>query len=504
MLEKASNNVRLQLFSDILLNTRDCIIILDEQFEICYWNQKLCNIPGLDSRAVGKPIFSIFDWPELPAVLFNSELGYHETVKRVISKKKEIKILRVLIHSFIHSLTQTRYIVINLSDISEIIATELKEGRASLAKSEFLANLSHEIRTPLVGILGFCEMLSKAKLQTEEIEYLETIEFCALQLMGIVNKVLDLSKMETEEIKIKQKPFNLREMVGKTINTLKPDMEKKGLICRENIAQDIPAILLGDEVKVQQVLANLITNAIKYTETGYIEISLAVDEDKPPAPGYIAVKLSVQDTGSGIPPKQVKQIFEPFIQVNKTEEYNGLGLGLAISKRLVNSMGGEIWYEANGDQGSIFFFSLSLATQDIIIQEEASSYTLPIEKTKNKVMLVEDIAINRKLISLMLKNMGYQVIEAANGQECLDKLNESDPDIIIMDMQMPILDGYEASRQIKKQAQFKHIHIIALTAYAMTSDINKCLEAGCDHYLSKPFTQAQLAEVLDTSSISSG
>ncbi len=497
MLERASANVQVQLFADILFNIKDCIIILDEEFTISYWNQDACNILALGPDVIGKSIFTVFDWPELPAILHHPEIEYQEIIKEIKNANNEVRSFRVLIYSISDSPGSKKHIIINLCDISEIIDAKSREKVANLAKSEFLANLSHEIRTPLVGILGFCELLNKSKLEAEETEYVETIEFCALQLMGIVNRVLNLSKIETGEIEVELKPFNLHKMVAKTINTLKPAMEKKGLSYLEEISPNIPPVLLGDEVKIQQVLTNLITNAIKYTKRGYIKVSLEVDVGRPSTPGFVDIKISVHDSGDGIELKQLDHIFEPFVQLNKTEEYSGVGLGLAISKKLVEAMGGGIWYEANEEQGSIFSFSLSLAIPEINSLGSPVTHDKPKEEKNGRVLLVEDIAVNRKLVSLMLKNMGYEVIEAANGQECLLELDKFSPDIIVMDMQMPILDGYEATKQIRNHAKFEHIPIIALTAYAMTSDVEKCLEAGCDYYLSKPFTQAQLAEVLD-------
>ncbi len=497
MLERAPSNVQFQLFSEILFNIKDCIIILDEEFNISYWNQDSCKILGLGPDVMGRSIFTVFDWPELPAILLHPGVDYHEINKKIITAANEERSFRVIIYSISHSSEPKKHIIINLCDISEIIKAESREKRANLAKSEFLANLSHEIRTPLVGILGFCELLNKSKLQAEEIEYVETIEFCAHQLMGIVNKVLNLSKIEAREIEIDSNPFNLRELVIRTVNTLRPAMEKKGLSYSGEISPSIPPILIGDEVKIQQVLTNLLTNAIKYTERGYIKVSLGLDEQGPPTPGFVTIKISIYDTGNGIEHKQLGHIFEPFVQLNKSEEYSGVGLGLAISRKLVEAMGGGIWYEPNEEKGSIFSFSLSLAIQEINSLGAPITHDKPREEKNGQVLLVEDIAINRKLVSLMLKNMGYEVIEAANGQECIVELEKSSPDIIVMDMQMPILDGYEATKQIRNHAEFEHIPIIALTAYAMTSDVEKCLEAGCDYYLSKPFTQAQLAEVLD-------
>lgn len=505
MLGRTSANAEEMLFSDILTNIKDCLIILDDDYKICYWNKGTCNIFGFNQDMIGTSIFTIFNWPELPAILYNSTINYQEVTKKIKTLNNGRKNFRVVFNKVIHPSTSKGYIAITLSDISGLVDATIREKRANLAKSEFLANLSHEIRTPLVGILGYCELLSKAKLDMQETEYVETIEFCANQLMGIIDNVLDLSKIEAGQIEINQQPFNIQEMVKKTISTLQPTIEQKGLICIENIDKQIPTTLIGDEVKIQQVFTNLITNAIKYTDSGYVKVKISTSEYKPSDSDSVDIKLSVSDTGTGIKSNKARSIFNPFIQLNNSEGYNGVGLGLAISKRLIEAMGGNIWYEPHEGGGSVFSFTLTLPVQGDVINEDARQYTTHLSKRKNnKIMLVEDIAINRKLIGIMLEDMGYEVIEATNGAECLSKLQICKPDLIIMDMQMPILDGFETTRQIRQNSEFQYLPIVALTAYAMTKDSIKCIEAGCNYYLSKPFTQAQLSDVLDKCLFGSG
>lgn len=497
MLDRVSNDGQMQLITDILTNIKECLIILDENYKIYYWNQGTCIFGYEDYEVIGKSIFTIFNWPELPAILNNPELEQQELIKK-IKTSKGFRSYRINFNKIMHLPTQTYYIALTLSDISKLVEAETREKNANLAKSEFLANLSHEIRTPLVGILGFCELLTKANLGVEELEYVETIEFCTHQLMGIVNKVLDLSKIEAGQIEINSKPFNIRQMVKKTISAMQPNIDKKGLNCIEDIDHNVPPYLIGDEVKIQQILTNLVANAIKYTENGYIKVGLSLDSYNLNNSNLVKIKISVYDTGNGIETHKASEIFNPFVQLNRSSEYNGVGLGLAISKKLIEVMGGNIWYEPNGERGSIFSFSITLAKVDEEIKEPNISYDLKPIKNDIRVLLVEDVAISRKLISLMLKGMGYEVIEAANGEECLKKLNYSSPDIILMDMQMPILDGFATTKLIRKNRQYEDIPIIALTAYAMTSDITKCIEVGCNHYLSKPFTREQLVQLLDS------
>lgn len=499
MLGNLINNRReVQIVLDILANIKDCIIVLNSDNDICYLNKGSAHLLGYkESEIMGKNIFKLLDWPQLKDILHNDQFDRYEGIQKIKTAEGEIKTFRVNLYTTYYSYATQKYWVLILNDISELIEAQEREKKANLAKSEFLANLSHEIRTPLVGILGFCELLTKQQqIGEREIEYVETIEFCAHHLMGLVNKVIDLSKIEAGEIELNKQPFDLKHMVKQLILSIQPELNKKNLACFHDIDLKIPDLLIGDEVKVRQVLSNLVANAIKYTDTGHIKINLTAYNQLENS-NILNVKISVSDTGPGIESEQLAKIFNPFVQLNKTDSCSrGAGLGLAISKKLVEAMGGEISYETNDSRGSIFSFTVPLEEVVEKISEPPSYYNHGQMKNQFKVLLVEDIAVNRKLISYMLKDMGYQVVQAANGQECLDMLHETNPDLIIMDMQMPVLDGYEATRQIRKKLLWQNIPIIALTAHAMASDIDKCLEAGCDYYLSKPFTQAQLYDVL--------
>ncbi|HZK44399.1 MAG TPA: ATP-binding protein [Syntrophomonadaceae bacterium] len=500
MLRSLTTNLsNIHLIMEILASVKDCIIGLDSNYKVCYWNKGAHHLFGLSELEVmGKDIFNLIEWPELFVFLHNIQAQECDDSLEVNISKDEKEVFRLIVDIICDNNQQNKHIIITLTNISELMATEVREKKANLAKTEFMANLSHEIRTPLVGILGFCELLMLQKdLGENETEYVETIEYCAHQLMGLVNNVLDLSKIEAGELEVNKRPFDLRDMVKKTIFAMRPNLKKKNLICIQEINPEIPDLLIGDELKIQQIFTNLVTNAVKYTNNGYVKIRVESDNRFSKDPGIINVKLSVYDTGSGIESDKIAEVFNPFFRINKTDKSSGAGLGLAISKKLVEEMGGQIWYEPNGEQGSVFSFSLPLELASMKISEAVKEYSfIPSRLANIKILLVEDITINRKLIALMLANMGCEVIQATNGKECLEKLQATNPDIILMDMQMPVLDGYEATRLIRTGGVWPNIPIIALTAYAMTSDIDKCIFAGCNDYLSKPFTQAQLYEVI--------
>lgn len=386
------------------------------------------------------------------------------------------------------------YLIFSGTDVTDIMEQKDKLEETSRIKTDFLANLSHEIRNSLVGILGFCELMRREELGSMQKENVEIVHYCAKQLLGVVNNVLDLSKIESRQIQIKKEKFNLFNMIKQTVYSLEPQLKKKGLGFCLIIDEKMPDNVMGDEVRIRQILNNLLINAVKYTDTGYIKLEV-IEKDK-------EIQFWVYDTGRGIDQEDAKRIFQPFVRIGTYgEEDIGSGLGLTITKELVEIMGGNIWYKPNREKGSVFVFSLPLEkADDMMIEESRNDYgwSQQVDISNNKkVLLVEDIAVNRKLVSYMLKNLGYEVITAENGQKCLEILHKHKPDVILMDMQMPVMNGYKAVSIIRETEGMKDIPVIALTAYAMEGDGEKCIAAGCDYYLSKPFTQEQLKNMLE-------
>ncbi len=422
---------------------------------------------------------------------------------RVLGKEKNSIWIKAGINKFIWQGKEA--LLFSAMNINDLCKAEEKARLANLAKNEFLAHMSHEIRTPLLGISGFCELFSQEELSSRQKESVENIRYCTEQLLGLVSNILDLSRIEARQVAMNQKPFSIKSMIEHMVQSLGIRVDKNKVDLQVEISSEIPERLIGDELKIRQVLNNLLTNAIKFTEEGYIKIiAERDDENSTMLPAVFPLKISVCDSGIGISHKKSRDIFKAFVQLDcqQNMEHKGAGLGLAISKQLVEIMGGRIWYEPEQGNGSAFSFLLPM--QEVFTEEcMESDEDYLLENTGipavsgSNVLLVEDIGVNRKLIKYMLEDMGCDVITARNGKECIEILHKSSPDLILMDMQMPVMDGYQATAIIRESPKHRRIPIIALTAYAFSGDVDRCLQAGCNSYLSKPFTREQLCQSLN-------
>lgn len=370
---------------------------------------------------------------------------------------------------------------------------------ANNARSRFLANISHEIRTPLNGVMGMASLLEASSPNAEQREYVQTIKISSKRLLKIINEILDYSKAEAGKTELRIEPFSLIECVEDAININSSKALEKGLKLSYYIEKNISNRLSGDGGKIQQVLVNLIGNAIKFTETGNIHVSVQrinkVDQ-------HIILEFSVQDSGIGIPKESIENLFEAFTQVDdsRTRLQSGTGLGLAISKHFVELMGGNIWVKSIEKQGSIFYFTIELSV--LKNQTFATTVAPPLSidnqiasKTALDILLVEDDKINRLLAVRVLEKMGYKPHTANNGQEAINILEKHPYDLVLMDIQMPVLDGLEATQIIRQKLSHQPT-IIAMTANAMLEDQRLCEAAGMDDFLAKPIDVKMLEQIL--------
>ena len=369
--------------------------------------------------------------------------------------------------------------------------------QASQAKSEFLAKMSHEIRTPLHGVLGMLELLQGNYLPLEQREHLQLAERSARHLLQVVDEILDFSKIEAGKMELEAAPFDFGELVGDVVALFSPGAAAKGLVMtltRENI----PAALIGDPARLRQVLSNLVSNAVKFTEAGHIRLHCAWQPD----PQVLHVAL--EDSGVGIPADRLQTIFDPFMQSDNSvaRTYGGTGLGLSISARIVRLMGGEIELESSLGRGSRFRFSLPLQAATALpatTEPAPATATNSVRAGGAAVLVVEDTPVNQTIIRIGLERMGYRVDTAGNGAEAIRKVEQGDYAVVLMDCHMPGMDGYAATtaiRDFEVRTGRRRLPIIAVTASVTGDEQARCRAAGMDDYLSKPFSIQELDAML--------
>jgi len=382
----------------------------------------------------------------------------------------------------------------------------LKEAaqQANRVKSEFLANMSHEIRTPLNGILGFTGLMATSKLTDAQREYNEAVRCSAESLLVVINDILDFSRIEAGRLNLESAGFSIRQCVEGAVRSIEPLAAGKGLQVLTEVAGDVPDWVRGDSHRLRQILLNLTGNAVKFTETGHISVRVSLEEAGLNPAGdaaRTAIRFAVSDTGMGIPEAQQPLIFQPFQQADGsiTRRFGGSGLGLSISCRLAELMNGALWLESREGAGSTFFFNISVPLGDVPPpSREVAAPAGHAPQGALRILVAEDNAVNQRLIRHLLEARGHQPTVAADGAAALEAWRAGPYDLILMDVQMPLMDGIEATRQIRAEERSSghHVPIIALTAHAMKGDSDKCLEAGMDDYISKPIRIEDLDRVL--------
>ncbi|MGR3635079.1 MAG: response regulator, partial [Shimia sp.] len=502
-------DAELERLSLVAKHATDSILVYDPKGNISWVNDGFSRLTGYSfEEAVGRHPGMLLNAPETSQDVTDAIREHQENglpyQSELLNRTKSGDLIWVHINTFPildedGKLVMSIGIEREITDIKlheeELAFAKLNAEEAARAKSEFLANMSHEIRTPMNAIIGMADLLVEEDLGEENNQSLKTIRSTGQALLTIINDILDLSRLESGKLEISKVDFNLRNCVSGVIHLLKQKAEQKGIELEVSFSDDLPETLHADDGRVRQILVNLIGNAIKFTSIGGVYVSVTCDPSDP-----YTISVEVKDTGIGVGSAQAERIFERFSQADAatTRAFGGTGLGLTISSMLANRMGGSIELCSNYSDGACFVVTI----RGFAPTGEISANELEVEASQSAldgitILLAEDNKTNRLLIRKFLAAHSVTLFEAENGQQAVDLCSEIKPDIILMDMAMPEVDGLEATRLIRP-LPIAQPPIIALTANAFASDKQACLDAGMDFFLSKPVNKSALLTAMAT------
>ncbi|WP_098742404.1 PAS domain S-box protein [Paenibacillus sp. EZ-K15] len=495
----------IERYTSLKKYNHDAIISFNLEGRIINGNQMAEQLTGYKiPELIGTKISNLIGERNLTRVL-SASADYVAVEKgiNVIHHKDghTVEVLATLAPIVIHNKNVGFYIIAkDMTEQKRLIIEKEAAEKTNKAKSEFLAMMSHEIRTPMNGVIGMTDLILETELDEEQRDYVQIIKKSGTTLLNIINDILDFSKIESGRTELVEETFNLRTALSETLNLILPKALEKNIEVTTSVASDVPSQVYGDVTKLRQVLMNLLSNAIKFTPNGAVSISVQCVENQ----GNSArIQFSVMDTGLGVPSEKVAQLFEPFYQVDHymTRKVEGTGLGLAICKKLVQLMGGDIWYEKNQNQpGSVFTFTVDFSFKSNAGNKQENGAVLENHSIGNdlKILIAEDNEVNQLVLKKMIEKLGYNSTTVQNGLEAVEAFERHSYDIVFMDIQMPFMDGTEAVRVIKESASSeKEPYIVAVTAHAIKGDREKYLGMGMDEYVSKPVSMNVISAIID-------
>ena len=490
----------------ILDQIEDGCSVADLRGNLLFVNTAYCRLFGLSEEAILGTNFRAHFSPEIVELLRDVHLRLFKTgevkafefdalrkgekisVEMSLSIERDTRGEPIGSVAIVRDCTERTQIALELARAKEAAET------ASRFKGEFLANMSHEIRTPMNGIIGMTSLALETELTDYQADCLKTVKSSADSLLTILNDILDLSKIESGKLELEAVSFSLADVLQNAIKPLAFRAHEKGLEVICDVARETPTALVGDPTRLKQIVTNLVGNAIKFTDAGRIVVSARRLGDQGPADDGAMIQFSVSDTGIGIPADKHAAIFESFRQADgsTTRRFGGTGLGLAISSTLVQVMGGRIWVESVPGAGSTFHFTVRFALGERPETPARTPLAAPADSVN--VLVAEDNMVNQRVAVGLLTRRGHRVTAVGTGREAIDALGRGAFDVVLMDIQMPDMGGFEATAEIREQelARGGHVRIIALTAHAMTGVRERCLAAGMDGYVAKPFDPLQL------------
>ena len=510
-LKDSENKIR-----TIIDNTAAAITMTDENERILSWNKFAEQLLGMDSKDLYmKPVNSLYpeeEWRRIRAENIRKIGSKHHLETRIIRKDGQVIDIDISINVLKDAGNNIIGSVGIMQDITErkkaqaaLLQAKIAAEEASNAKTMFLANMSHEVRTPMNAVICMIDLTLDTRLDEEQKENLKTAKDAAGNLLNLLNDILDLSRVEAGKLKLEKIEFDLPDVIKSVCKGLSVLARNKNLDLAWGIDAKAPTCVMGDPTRLRQIVINLVNNAIKFTPKGTIEVkveALYISEDG------CELKFSVSDTGIGIPKDKFEAIFEAFTQADDsvTRKYGGTGLGLTISKKLVQMMGGDIWVESEVGVGTTFYFTAKFPvakkegeTAQIAAEKSAVIAPRPAVDAALKILLAEDNIVNQKIAVKILEKKGWNVDAVQNGQEVIDLIGKKPFDLVLMDVQMPVIDGLKATQIIREQERQsgKHIPIVAMTAHAMDGDEKRCLAAGMDGYVAKPIDREKLFQTIE-------